>query len=39
LENVQKRLDILYPGQHKLSIKSDDSSFSIFLTINLESEL
>jgi len=39
LENVQKRLDIHYPKQHKLSIKSDDSSFSVHLYIHQESEL
>ncbi len=39
LENVQKRLDIQYPKQHTLSIRSDDSKFSIHLTINQDSEL
>ncbi len=39
LENVQKRLEFLYPRQHKLSIRSDDSKFSIRLTINQDSEL
>ena len=39
LENVQKRLDIHYPKQHTLSIRSDDSSFSVHLNIHQESEL
>ena len=39
LENVQKRLDIQYPKQHMLSIRSDNSKFSIHLTINQDSEL
>jgi two-component system LytT family sensor kinase len=39
LDNVQKRLDIQYPKQHTLSIRSDDSKFSIHLTINQDSEL
>ena len=34
LENVKKRLDILYPDQHKLLIKSDDSTFSVSLNIH-----
>jgi len=38
LSNVQKRLGILYPGQHKLDIQSDDSKFSVHLTINQDSE-
>ena len=38
LENVQKRLDILYPGQHSLSIKSDDSTFSVCLNIHQDSK-
>jgi len=39
LENVQTRLNILYPKQHTLTIRSDDSKFSIHLTINQDSEL
>ncbi|MEA3461541.1 MAG: histidine kinase [Bacteroidota bacterium] len=38
LENVQKRLHILYPEQHTLTIRSDDSTFSVHLIINQESE-
>jgi len=34
LENVQKRLDILYPKQHTLSIRSEDSTFSVRLKIH-----
>jgi sensor histidine kinase YesM len=38
LENVQKRLDILYPKQHTLTIRSDDATFSVHLIINQKSE-
>ncbi len=38
LENVQKRLDILYPKQHTLTIRSDDATFSVHLIINQVSE-
>ena len=34
LENVRKRLEILYPEKHKLQIKASDSIFKINLTIN-----
>lgn len=34
LENVRKRLAILYPEKHKLQIKASDSIFKINLTIN-----
>ena len=34
LENVQKRLEILYPRQHSLHLKSDDSTFSVCLNIH-----
>jgi hypothetical protein len=35
LKNVQKRLQILYPGQHELIIKSTDETFSIHMQIPL----
>jgi sensor histidine kinase YesM len=31
LKNVQRRLDLLYPGQHTLDIKSDSAAFEIRL--------
>jgi LytS/YehU family sensor histidine kinase len=38
LENVKKRLEILYPLKHSLLIREDDSSFSITLTIQINSK-
>jgi len=34
LENVKRRLDLLYPGKHSLDIKSDEDKFRIMLKIN-----
>jgi len=34
LENVRKRLDILYPHQHRLAINEDETTFSISLNIH-----
>ena len=36
LKNVQKRLQILYPGQHELLIKSTDEEFSIRMQVPLQ---
>ncbi|MEM7575684.1 MAG: histidine kinase [Bacteroidota bacterium] len=35
LENVKKRLDLLYPQAHELSIKQSDDRFSVFLQLQL----
>ena len=35
LKNVQKRLQLLYPGQHELIIKSTDEEFSIQIQLPL----
>jgi len=35
LENVKKRLEILYPLKHSLLIREDDSSFLISLTLHI----
>ena len=35
LHNVQKRLQLLYPGKHLLSIKDEGDSFTVELFINL----
>lgn len=35
LANVQRRLQLLYPGKHKLSITKDNHFFTVMLTINL----
>ncbi len=36
LKNVQRRLDLLYPGKHKLDIGQTDHEFSIHLKIILD---
>ncbi|WP_281615735.1 histidine kinase [Flammeovirga sp. SubArs3] len=36
LENVKKRLHLLYPNQHELSIESIDNLFKVTLTLNLK---
>ncbi len=35
LKNVQRRLHLLYPGQHTLDIKNNDSNFEIKLLLQL----
>ncbi|WP_080057626.1 sensor histidine kinase [Spirosoma aerolatum] len=35
LKNVQRRLDLLYPGQHSLTIQQDSRSFNVTLWLNL----
>lgn len=35
LENVRKRLQLLYPGQHNLDITMSENIFEVLLTINL----
>jgi len=35
LQNVRKRLDLLYPGRHELHIHDEDGVFTVNLTINL----
>ena len=39
LENVRKRLDILYPRQHKLVIRENETTFSISLKIHLKPKI
>ncbi|MEO5997583.1 MAG: histidine kinase [Chitinophagaceae bacterium] len=36
LKNVEKRLQLLYPGQHELIIKSTDDEFSVEIKIPLQ---
>jgi len=36
LKNVQRRLQLLYPGAHSLDIKSDDDSFSVDLMVEFD---
>lgn len=35
LQNVQRRMDLIYPGQYKLDIQSGDNCFAIKLQLNL----
>jgi two-component system, LytTR family, sensor kinase len=35
VENVKKRLDLIYPGRHKLKIKDESESFKVHLRIEL----
>ena len=39
LNNVKKRLQLLYPGKHQLDVYSTDDSFSVNMQILLEDEL
>lgn len=36
IENVKKRLELLYPGRHELTITNDDEVFIVSLKIELE---
>lgn len=38
LENIRKRLELLYPNQYELEIKNDDYIFEVTLKINLENK-
>ena len=35
LQNVKKRLDLIYPNNHQLAIDQSDGKFSVHLTLNL----
>jgi sensor histidine kinase YesM len=35
LENVKRRLDLLYPGKYDLSIKTEDNRYIVNLGITL----
>ncbi len=36
ISNVRKRLDLLYPGKHELTIREEDDVFIVKLTVELE---
>ena len=36
LVNVQKRLELLYPGRHELRISTDQELLMVYLNLNLE---
>ncbi len=38
LKNVQRRLDLLYPGTHDLKIKQDHEQFQVMLKLNLKAQ-
>ncbi|WP_118973069.1 sensor histidine kinase [Taibaiella koreensis] len=38
LENVKKRLELLYPGKHHLTIDNDNTVFQVKLTLKLSTE-
>ena len=35
LKNVQRRLDLIYPGKHELTIEKNDQQFRVLLRLNL----
>jgi LytS/YehU family sensor histidine kinase len=35
IENVKKRLELLYPEKHQLKIKEDETGFSVILKIEI----
>ena len=35
LKNVKRRLDLIYPGKHRLTIQQDDDQFRVKLQLNL----
>lgn len=39
LQNIKKRLDLLYPNRYKLDITHNDSTFKVDLELNIKSKL
>ncbi|WP_439153250.1 sensor histidine kinase [Winogradskyella sp.] len=39
LENIKKRLELLYPNQYNLQISNDESEFKVALQLNLKSKV
>ena len=38
LKNVQRRLDLLYPGQYQLEIQSSDTRFSVHFHLDVSTQ-
>jgi LytS/YehU family sensor histidine kinase len=38
LENLKRRLELLYPGDHELNIKKEANTFAVLLTLNIKSD-
>lgn len=38
LLNVQKRLELIYPGKHQLEIQSSEESFTVYMKVALKSQ-
>lgn len=38
LKNVQRRLDLLYPGQHQLEIQGSETRFSVHFQLNVSAQ-
>ena len=36
LQNVKKRLELLYPKKHALKIEEADNSYNVYLSLELE---
>ena len=36
IKNTKKRLDLLYPGEHKLELRDSEKEFSVLLTLKLK---
>jgi LytS/YehU family sensor histidine kinase len=36
IDNTRQRLELLYPGKHKLTIRRDEGAFQVNLNINLK---
>ena len=37
LANVKRRLELLYPGKHKLEISGDEKTYTVNLTLEIRS--
>ena len=39
LQNIRKRLELLYPGQHSFTINNNEHSFEVFLNLQLHEQI